>query len=63
MKYTFDFLNHKTYQLMKSQNSSSGLPTNPPFPEPWKKVFKILFLNDQQGGRALEQQLGRLPLT
>lgn len=40
---------------MKSQNSSSGLPINPPFPEPWKKVFKILLLNDKQGregGRA-----------
>lgn len=45
---------------MKSQNSSSGLPINPPFPEPWKKVFKILFLNDNKAGRAIEQQLSFL---
>lgn len=37
---------------MKSQNSSSGLPINPPFPEPWKQVFKILFVNDKQGGES-----------
>ena len=37
---------------MKSQNSSSGLPINPPVPEPWKKVFKILFVNDKQGGES-----------
>lgn len=43
---------------MKSQNSSFGLPVNPPFPEPWKKVFNIIFLNDKQRG-AIEQQPGR----
>lgn len=42
---------------MKSQNLSFWLPINPPFPEPWERVFKMFFLMTNKG-TATEQQLG-----